>query len=125
MSRSDSVGCGAGPAFAASMLTVGSLGTVRSGSFGSARGGNGPPRAPPVVLLLHQLGLGRGGHLRGEVDVAGQLGLALHRVRLAGRRVLEHEGREVRARRLLAPVASAIAQSIARRAWSFCVETVK
>src|SRR5436309_387484 len=53
-------------------------------------------------LLLHQLRLGDCRQLGGEVDVARKVGLALHRMRLPGRRVLEHERRKVGARRLLA-----------------------
>src|SRR3954447_14831700 len=62
-----------------------------------------PPRATRVsFLFLHQLRLHRSGELRGEIDVARQARLALDRVRLARRRVLERTRREVRGRRLLA-----------------------
>src|SRR6266536_5025895 len=103
MLRIDSVGCAALLIFAGRMLTLSSLTTMTDlGHWACARR-PGPPRTTRVLcLLLHQLRLYRAGQLGGEVDVTRQAGLALHRIRLAGRRVLEHERREVRACRLLA-----------------------
>ena len=82
-------------------------------------------RPPALVLSLHELGLHRARHLGGEVDVTRQLrrctspGSACRssspRTRATGSACVAG---------FLPPVASATAQSIARRAWSFCVETV-
>src|SRR6266550_7203239 len=99
----DRVGCPAVPRCSTRMLTVDSF-TTMNAMTSAARGGEGtPPRATRVVcLLLHQLGLHGGRQLRREVDVTRQVGLAFHRMWLAGKRVFEHKRREVRSRRLLA-----------------------
>src|SRR6476646_8514913 len=64
----------------------------------------GPALAGPTGLttgdvLLEQLRLVRARHLRGEVDVAGQVALASDRVRRPADRVLEHRRFELLGRR--------------------------
>src|SRR5689334_11932411 len=70
----------------------------------ATRGGQSAPAASQYLdfLLLHEVSLNRSRKLGGEVDVTGVLGIALHRMWLAGHRVLEHRVREVGRRRLLA-----------------------
>src|SRR5439155_4735200 len=102
ISRSESVGCAAVSALGAVRLMAGSFITTRVPSARCARRPEDRRTQTRLLrLLFHQLGLHCGRQLGGEVDVTRQVGLALHRMRLAGRRVLEDERREVVRRRLL------------------------